>query len=205
MVLTLALTGLRIAELAGLKWKRVNLAKTPITCGPDLIEPQTMAIRETWVKVYGKHLAKDVPRGQYQDVKNPKHGRRDVPLLPLVVKLLSDLRAESTHTGPDDPVFAATTGKPIDAHNELARRLKPACEALRKQGHLIPAISWHDLRHTASTWADQGGLSEAERSRILGHGVKVNRHYTKAHLDHARAAMAGMADGSETALTPVAK
>ena len=202
MVLVLALTGMRIGELCGLKWKRANLTDRPVVSGPDLIEAQTLAVRETWVKVYGKHLSDDVPRGQFQGVKNPKKGRREIPLLPLVVDAIEQVRAASSFTGSDDPVFAGRTGQPIDAHNELARRLKPALEALRKDGHAIPPISWHDLRHTASTFADQAGLSEAEKQRILGHSEKMTRHYTKAHLPHTRAAMEGMAEGFEQAMKP---
>jgi integrase len=202
MVLALALTGLRIGELLGLKWKRVNLTDKPIVCGPDLVEPRTAAIRETWVKVYGKHLGANTARGQYQDVKNVKNGPRDVPLLSLVVDALRKIRAESVFTGPDDPVFASSTGKPIDANNELARHLKPAVAALRSEGQSIPPISWHDLRHTASTLADQAGLSEAEKQRILGHSEKMTRHYTKAHLHHARMLMDHMQEGLEAAAMP---
>jgi integrase len=62
----------------------------------------------------------------------------------------------------------------------------------------MPEISRHDLRHTAATFADQAGLTEGERQRILGHSdERMTRHYTKAHADHLRVAMDKMADGRD--------
>lgn len=191
MVLVLALTGLRIGELTGLRWRRVNLSDSPIQIdSSEQLAPLALAVRESYVRVYGKSLDASERGGQYQDVKTRK-SRRDVPMVALVVKVLKMVQAAGKHTGPDDPVFIGRNRTPIDAHNELARKLKPVLKALN-----LPDISWHDLRHTAATFGDIAGLTEAERERILGHSdERMTRHYTKASMEHVRAAMEKMADG----------
>lgn len=190
MVLTLALTGLRIGELCGLRWSRVNLTEEKVSMGADQLAPKTIAVREAFVRVYGKQIKDEDKGGQFQGLKTPK-SKRDIPLVPLVVKVLEKLQSESKFTKPEDPVFAGRNGTPIDAHNELSRRLKPILKALE-----MPPISWHDLRHTASTFASDAGLTEAERQKILGHAdVRMTRSYTHAHDDLIRGAMGKMAEG----------
>ncbi len=190
MVLVLSLTGLRIGELTGLRWKRVNLTDAAIQVDSEQLAPFTLAVRESFVRVYGKQIGEAEKGGQYQDLKTAK-SRRNIPMVALVVKVLRMVQATSKHAGPDDPVFIGRNGTPIDAHNELARKLKPVLKALN-----LPDISWHDLRHTAATFGDIAGLTEAERERILGHSdERMTRHYTKASMEHVRAAMEKMADG----------
>lgn len=190
MVLVLALTGLRIGELCGLKRYRANFTDAAVRMDGEQLQPFTIAVREAFVRVYGKELPAAEKGGQYQDVKSKK-SRREIPLVPLAVKVLERVYADSKFKEPADPVFTGRTGKPIDAHNELTRKLKPVLDALK-----MPPISWHDLRHTAATFADQAGLTEAERQRILGHADgKTTRHYTHAHAELVRTAMGKMADG----------
>jgi integrase len=190
MVLVLALTSLRIGELLGLRWRRVNMTEAPVPMDAETLLPFTLAVREGFVRVYGKQVDKAQKGGKHEDVKSRK-SRREVPLVPLVVKVLERVRAESKFIDGDDPVFSSRNGTPIDAHNELARKLKPILAALK-----MPSISWHDLRHTAATFADQAGLTEAERQRILGHAdARMTRHYTHAEAERVRAAMGKMADG----------
>ncbi len=118
-------------------------------------------------------------------------------MIPLVAKVMEQIRAESKFVSPDDSVFASRTGTPIDTHNELARTLKPILKDLG-----LPDISWHDLRHTASTFADKAGLTEAERQRILGQtDVKMTRHYTHAHAELVRGSMAKMGDRFDAAFS----
>ena len=117
--------------------------------------------------------------GQYQEVKTRK-SRRAIPLSALVARVLGQVYEYSEFKEPHAPVFAGRNGTPIDAHNELARRLKPALVKLK-----LPAISWHDLRDSAATFADQAGLTESERQRILGHASgRMTQHYTKANIEH---------------------
>ena len=163
MVMVMAFTGLRIGELNGLRWRRVNLTDQAIWLDGESLVEESLAVRESFVRVYGKALDKANKGGQYQDVKSKK-SRRSIPLAALTVRVLEVVRADAKFNGPDHPVFAGRKGQPVDTHNYLARKLKPVLEDLGLIG-----VSWHDLRHTAATFADQGGLTEAECQRILGH------------------------------------
>ncbi len=195
MVLLLALTGLRIGELCGLRWFRVNLTTDPSSMEGETLAPLSLAVRESFIRVYGKSLEETQRGGQYQEVKTKK-SRRDVPLVALAVQILGELKASSKFTAPKDPVFAGRNGNPIDAHNELARKLKPALIDLG-----IPKVSWHDLRHTSATFADQAGLTSTERQRILGHSAaSMTDHYTHAEMARVRAPMELMSQGFETVM-----
>lgn len=192
MVLVLAFTGLRIGELCGLRWRRVNLTSVPVAMDSETLAPSSLAVREAFIRVYGKAMDEKQRGGQYQEVKTKK-AKRDVPLIALAVHILELVAAASKFTGLNDPVFAGRNGTPIDAHNELARRLKPALAELG-----LPGASWHSLRHTSATFADQAGLTEAERQRILGHShVSTTRHYTHAEMDRVRGPMESMGQGFE--------
>jgi integrase len=193
--LVLSLTGLRRAELEGLRRRRANLTDSPVRIDGEMVPACSIAVREAYVRVYGKQVDAEQKGGRYQGLKS-KRSRRNVPLLPLAAQVLEAVMNRSKFTDPNDPVFASRVGTPIDLHNELNRRLHPVTAELK-----LPAIGWHDLRHTASTLADQAGLTEAERQRILGHAdLRMTRHYTHAHLEHVRSAMGGMAQGLEDAV-----
>jgi integrase len=195
MVLVLALTGLRIGELCGLRWFRVNLTEVPATMEGEVLAPLSIAVRESFIRVSGKSLGEDQRGGQYQDVKTTK-SRRNIPLVALATQILRDLKTSGKFTGPKDPVFAAGNGKPIDAHNELARKLKPALIELG-----IPRVSWHDLRHRSATFADQAWLTATERQRILGHSAaSMTDHYTHAEMERVRAPMETMSKGFEAVM-----
>ena len=66
--------------------------------------------------------------------------------------------------GPDDFMFAIRTNTPIDLHTAVPRHIKPA--ALRIG---IPAVSWHDLRHTYTTWGRRAGIKAETMRDQLGH------------------------------------
>jgi integrase len=56
----------------------------------------------------------------------------------------------------------------------VQRHLKPAG---RKLG--MPWLSWHDLRRTFATLADQENISIGERKELMGHGrAEMTLHYT---------------------------
>jgi integrase len=157
LVIVLALTGLRIGEAMGLRWKHVDL------------EAGMLYVRENFV------------RGEYGTLKTAR-SRRDVPLHSLAIAALSRL----TRGDAESPVFAgAKSGKPLDQHNIAKRFLK---EAGRLAG--CPWVSWHCLRHTYASLADQVGMSIAERQRVMGHAsAGMNLHYTHADLDLVRERM----------------
>src|ERR1041385_9257435 len=96
MVLCASMTSMNIAEVCGLKWKRLNL-------GPDMsiVDGETLpayhaAVREQWyLKQWG------TVKGT---IGQASARRRNCPLPMLLVEALKDLRKVSHFTGPEDPV-----------------------------------------------------------------------------------------------------
>lgn len=173
----LALTGLRIGEAMGLRWKYVNLTSEHRIVDSELIPPMCIAVRENYV------------RGRYQSLKSLKSSR-NVPIPDWFAPRLTLLQSRSSWIGSNDPVFSASSGKPFDQHNCAKRFLKPAAEALG-----IGWASWHCLRHANATIADQAGFSVTERQRILGHSdASMTLHYSHADLEQMRERLGKMVD-----------
>ena len=121
-----------------------------------------------------------------REIGSPKSrkSRRRVTIGPAVQKALSDWRQRTKFTGPEDFVFAIRTNTPVDLHNVVARHVKPACQKLG-----LPLVSWHDLRHTYTTWGRRAGikaevmrdqpghvLAFADAEQHLGRGQRPLRH-----------------------------
>jgi integrase len=99
LFLTAALTGLRMGELLGLRWRDVDIAGSSI-------------------RVTANYTA-----GQ---LGTPKSGRgRVVPMVDDVAKTLARLADRAEWTGPDDLVFVGETGSYLDG-SALRRRFKRA-------------------------------------------------------------------------------
>ena len=94
-----------------------------------------------------------------------RKSRRRVAIGPAVQKVLEDWRKQAKFTQPEDFIFAIRTNNPIDLHNAVARHVKPACVRLG-----IPLLSWHDLRHTYTTWGREAGVKAEVMRDQLGHG-----------------------------------
>lgn len=178
LVLFLALTGLRIGEAMGLRWKRLNLTQSSQIVDTEIIPPMSLLVRENYVM------------GRYQTLKTPS-SLRTVPIPEWFSPRLASLRTQDTapkrsltlDVESEAAVFANESGVvPIDQHNLASRVLKPAARALG-----MPWVSWHCLRHTYSTLAEQAKLSTAERMKIMGHAsASVNMGYTHPELDLMR-------------------
>ena len=176
MVLCACLTSMNIAEILGLKWRRVNLTEQWSTVDGESLEPMQIAVREQW------YLR------QYGSLKKGSR-RRNVPVPPELASALGRLRVPATFAGGDDPVFASQAGTPIDAKNILHRRIVPAATALG-----MPWLRWHDLRRTFATLADQSGMTNGERQAVMGHARStMTERYTRTPTEQARAAIGRMA------------
>jgi integrase len=164
-----------------LRWKCVNLGADPILIDGEMLPGYTIAVRENFV------------RGNYGTLKT-RTSRRNVPLNTDASREFAKIRAASKFTGPDQPVFAGQrAGQPLDQHNIASRFLRIAGK--RKEVG-CPWVSWHVLRHTAATLADQVGLSVSERQRVLGHAAgAMTLHYTHAELDRVREGMEKIGKG----------
>ena len=135
-------TGLRAAEVAGLKIRALDLDKGVVR------------ITETLSEVRG-HLY-TVPPKTYQF--------RSVPLPEFLIEELREHLA-ALDDDPDGYVFRAPTGTPLRWQNFYNHHFKPAV----RQAGLPESTRFHDLRHTyASILISQGAHPRAMMER-LGH------------------------------------
>ncbi len=95
---------LRFGEVAALRWKRVL---------NDRIE-----IRERFYE------------GEFDDTKTDS-GDRDVPLNTAMKRCLEAALKNTKYRKPDDLVFCARNGSPINRRNLLRRHLKPTLTKLK--------------------------------------------------------------------------
>ena len=139
MALVGLLTGLRIGEILGLRWRDV-----------DLIAGQL-------------RVSQAIYRGTVNTPKT-KASRRTLPLPRPVVRTLLLLRPEPGQETDETLVFHTRDGKPLGDTNLLHRHLKPAG---RKIG--APWLSWHTLRRTHATLLQAAGGSIKDAQAQLGH------------------------------------
>ncbi|MBI4215921.1 MAG: site-specific integrase [Chloroflexi bacterium] len=144
-------SGLRQAELLGLRWRDID---------PDFM--LSISVSQVLYK-----------RGGVYQFKEPKtaHSRRRVAMTPKLALFLSDYRAEREalyqELGQpltlDDLVFASVDGKPMDPgvlSHAFARMA-------RKAG--LEGVRFHDLRHTFASLMLLRGAKPKVISEALGH------------------------------------
>lgn len=141
-VLTGAYAGLRLGELAGLRWSRVDLMR------------RHLDVAEIVVEVRG-HLHSGPPK--------TNAGRRRVPLPRVVTDALTDHQADRGYD-PDALVFPAPVGGPLRAGLFRRRYWTPATRVADLDG-----LRLHDLRHTAVALWIAAGASPVEVAQRAGH------------------------------------
>jgi integrase len=100
------------------------------------------------------------------------------------------MKDRNSFTRPDDPVFAARTGKPVDEHNIARRHLKPVGESLG-----MPWLSWHCFRRTHTTLAHELGMAFTDRMAMMGHSeARMTALYTADDLQRRRMVLDQMAE-----------
>lgn len=169
-------TSLNVAELCGLRWKRVNLSGDWLLADGEPLAPWSLRVAENYY------------RNRYGSVKTGRRNRI-VPIPAVAAPLLAELRRTSKYAGPDDPVFACSTGRPVDAHNTNSRVLAKIGRALG-----VP-VSWHVLRHTCATLAEVIGMARSDREAMMGHaaGGRMLDRYTHGDIERRRAGVNEMA------------
>lgn len=160
----LAILGLRIGELCGLRWDCVNLTELPQATGGQAVPPYSILVQEQRTRAETKHLKTDC-------------SVRVVALTSgLWVSLMEWREASAT-----EYVFAGKQGEPINSGNHLRRVIKPAAV---KAG--VPEFTFHALRHTARTAADQH-MTMAESMQLLGHtSPQTSVNYTHPDIERMR-------------------
>ena len=112
------------------------------------------------------------------DTPKTDNSNREVRVGPVVQQALAEWREVAPFTAPEDFVFSIKTNSPIDLKNAIERHIKPACRRLG-----IPEVSWHDLRHTYTTWGRRAGVrAEAMRDQ-LGHASVTTTLDIYSHVD----------------------
>ncbi|MGM7696842.1 tyrosine-type recombinase/integrase [Microbacterium sp. A84] len=149
LILTLAYTGLRFGEAAALRRDSLDSAK------------RRLHVRESVTEVSGK-LVWSLPKSRLE---------RPVPLPRFLGEAL-DTHVTGMRDG--DVVFTAARGGTIHLTTWRRRVFYPALKALNarrtKEGlSTFPAITPHDLRHTAASLAIQAGAHVKSLQRMLGH------------------------------------
>jgi integrase len=158
-------SGLRQAELLGLRWRDVNL------------EPDTLSISVNRVLYKRRGVC---------EFKEPKtaHSRRRVEMTPKLALYLASYKAErkafyrelSKSLTLDDLVFPSIEGKPLDpcvlSHNFTRIAERAGLENVR----------FHDLRHTFASLMFLRGAKPKVISEALGHASVAFTMDTYSHI-----------------------
>jgi len=156
-------TGLRQAELLGLRWRDIDL------------ELASLSVNQVLYKRRGVCIFKE-PKSE--------HSRRRLDLSPSLALYLRKYRAqreaEYILTGAplsdDDLVFSKTDGTPVDP-STLTHQLG---KALKKAG--LPHVRFHDLRHSFASLMLLGGVHPKIVSEMLGHASVTLTLDTYSHV-----------------------
>lgn len=175
LVATAVLTGLRQGELLGLRWADVDLDAGQL------------------------HIMQTIQRGGSL-VQPPKSraGYRIVAISAETVRVLRDHRKLQVRhqiaygAGYQDHglVFPSVSGRPDDASNVI-KRLRTLLEKAK-----LPAVRFHDLRHTHASLLLAAGIGIAVTSKRMGHsGIGITSdlysHLTPGVDEAAAAAVEG--------------
>ena len=160
----LAVLGLRIGEICGLKWACVNLTEHPHVNGRRAVQPYSILVQEQRTRAETKGLKT----------------AGSVRVVPITSGLWVDLM-EWSEKSKTEYVFTGKLGEALNGSNHLRRVIKPAAI---KAG--VPEFTFHALRHTARTSADQV-MTIAEAMQLLGHtSAQTSADYTHPDIDRMR-------------------
>ncbi len=143
VVLFLAYTGLRWGEMAALRIRDFDMLRRRVSISRSVTEVGGL------------------------DWKPPKTWeRRSVPFPAALSKPLAALMEGKKL---DDLVFTNQRGDVLRNSNWRARVFAPAVEKCQSEDDTFPAITPHDLRHTAASLAISAGANVKAVQRMLGH------------------------------------
>ena len=144
-------TGMRQGEILSLKWSDFDADTGRLT------------VQRTVLYISGQGSIEGEPKSD--------RGRRNILLTPLAVAALrahralqAEERIRAVAWEDNDLIFCNAVGRHIRASNLLRRSFRPL---LARAG--LPAIRFHDLRHTAATLLLLQGVHVKVVSEMLGH------------------------------------
>ena len=145
------MTGLRWGEQAALKWKNIDFKRKVVLV--------RLAVR----KQRDGSTTADIPKTTKQGKRSK--ARRSVFLTPDLLVKLQKWKLQTKYSGPDDYVFATSTGtREQSSHNWRNRVLKPTCKIVGIE------LRWHDLRHVfASICLSIYGNDLPRIADLMGH------------------------------------
>jgi integrase len=153
MVLCAVLTSMNVSELCGMRWKHVNLSPDWDSFDGDALPPFTIAIRQHFT------------RGEVGTLKSGSR-RRNVPIPELLVTALAKLKARPNFNGPNDVVFCARGGTPINENNTRRRLFAKIAKDVG-----VARLSWHVFRYSHATFTESIGMHARDRQALMGHGA----------------------------------
>jgi len=163
VIYTAVSTGLRQAELLGLRWRDIDIASHSISINQVLYKR----------------------RGVYQ-FKEPKtdYSRRRIAMTEKLADFLREYRLERERLyyqlgkslTPDELVFATCEGKPLDP-SYLSHSFG---KIVRKAG--LRNVRFHDLRHTFASLMLLNGVAPKVISETLGHASVAFTMDTYSHI-----------------------
>lgn len=144
-------TGMRRGEILALKWQDLDFSQN------------MLQVRRIFTRMPGNRYIEAKPKTE--------KSRRSILLTPAVVSLLKQHRTRQIEAklkaGPEwqehDLVFCTSLGTPLNPTKVVAR-----FKTLLKRGGL-PAIRFHDLRHSAATILLSLGVHPKVVQELLGH------------------------------------
>jgi len=159
VIYTAVSTGLRQAELLGLRWRDLDLDVCSISVSQTLYKRRGII-----------------------EFKEPKtaHSRRRVAMTPKLALFLRDYRLECQLSGQpvglDSLVFRNPAGKPLDP-SMLSHEFHRIVEQAGLDG-----VRFHDLRHTFASLALMRGAKPKVISEALGHSSVAFTMDTYSHI-----------------------
>lgn len=163
LLAALVFCGLRVSEALALRWHDVDL--------------DAGRIKVRW---------QINPKTRERDDLKTDNGRREVVVMPALVKVLAEHRLASPFSQDSDPVFASAVGTVMSRDNVRNRILRPAVAAAGLDRADLPRLRTHDLRHTFASLLIAGGASVVFVAKQMGHSNPAVTLSTYAHLFDAR-------------------
>jgi integrase len=163
-VLLVAVTGVRISECLGLRWRHVKWDEN---------------------KIFIEQVFR---RGEIVRRTKTKASKAPVPMCEALAAMLSELRQQSPYNGAEDFVFASPflDGKqPLWGQTMNAKFVKPAAIELGliNEGE---RFGWHRFRHSLSTWANDTTKDITVSQTMLRHAKPdTTAIYTHGNFDKA--------------------